>query len=144
MAVCGVRHPWLSAAPVLRSVDIAVANLECAVSRRGSPWPAKQYTFRGPPAALRAAASFAGIDIVSVTNNHSLDYGRTAFLDSLAYARRYGMAPIGGGRNLTAARRPAIFALGGLRIASWAFWTCARSASTLRRLGRGQLLPSRG
>jgi poly-gamma-glutamate synthesis protein (capsule biosynthesis protein) len=121
MAVYGVRYPWLSVAPVLRSVDLAVANLECAVSRRGAPWPGKEYTFRGSPAALRAAASYAGIDVVSVANNHSLDYGRTAFLDTLAYARQYGIAPVGGGRNLTAARRPAIFGLGGLRIAFLGF-----------------------
>src|ERR687895_121855 len=59
----GARYPWRSVAPVLRSADLTVANLEGAVSTRGSPWPGKQYTFRGPPYALRASASFAGVDV---------------------------------------------------------------------------------
>ena len=113
----GARYPWRSVAPVIRSADIAVANLEGAVSRRGRPWPGKQYTFRGPPRALRAAASYAGLDAVSVANNHSLDYGRIAFRDTLRYARRFGIAPFGGGRDLETARRPAVLRAGNLRVA---------------------------
>jgi poly-gamma-glutamate capsule biosynthesis protein CapA/YwtB (metallophosphatase superfamily) len=113
----GTRYPWLSVAPPLRGADIAVANLECAVSTRGSPLPGKQYTFRGSPSSLRAMARYAGIDVVTVANNHSLDYGRLAFADTLSYAHQYGMKTIGGGRNLDVARRPAIFRRGGLRVA---------------------------
>jgi poly-gamma-glutamate synthesis protein (capsule biosynthesis protein) len=117
----GARYPWLSVAPVLRSADLAVANLEGAVSTRGTPVPGKQYTFRGPPRALAAAGSFAGLDAVSVANNHSLDYGRVAFLDTLRYARRFGIAPFGGGADLEAARRPAILVAGNLRVAFLGF-----------------------
>jgi hypothetical protein len=69
---------WASAAPVLRAADLAVANLECAVSKRGLPAPGNEYTFRAPPRALGAVAR-AGIDAVTVANNHSLDFGRNAF-----------------------------------------------------------------
>jgi poly-gamma-glutamate capsule biosynthesis protein CapA/YwtB (metallophosphatase superfamily) len=117
----GVRYPWLSVAPILRSADLAVANLEGAVSRRGASWPGKLYTFRGPPRALRAAASFAGVDVVSLANNHSLDYGRTAFLDTIRHARRFGIAPAGGGADLRRARRPAILTRGNLRVAFLGF-----------------------
>jgi hypothetical protein len=117
IATYGARYPWLSVAPVLRQADIAVANLECAVSTRGSPVPGKEYTFRGKPSSLRAMARYAGIDVVSVANNHSLDYGRVAFADTLTYARRFGMKPIGGGRDLATARRPRMLAVGGLRVA---------------------------
>lgn len=117
----GTRYPWLSVAPVLRSADLSVANLEGAVSTRGAPWPGKLYTFRGPPAALRTAGSYAGLDAVSVANNHSLDYGRVAFLDTLRHARRFGIAPFGGGSDLTAARRPAILVAGNLRVALLGF-----------------------
>jgi hypothetical protein len=117
IATFGVRYPWLSVAPVLRKADIAIANLECAVSTRGSPVPGKTFTFRGKPASLRAMARYAGVDVVTVANNHTLDYGRIAFADTLRYARAYGMKTIGGGSNLAAARRPAIYRLGGLRVA---------------------------
>ena len=117
----GARYPWRSVAPVLRSADLTVANLEGAVSTRGSPWPGKQYTFRGPPYALRAAASFAGVDVVSLANNHSLDYGRTAFRDTIRHAKRFGLAPVGGGADLRRARRPALFVRGNLRVAILGF-----------------------
>ena len=117
----GPHWPWRSVAPALRAADLALANLEGAVSTRGAPVPGKLYTFRGPPSALRAAASFAGLDVVSLANNHSLDYGRTAFLDTIANARRFGLRTVGGGSSLTRARRPAIVKRGGLRVAFLGF-----------------------
>lgn len=121
IALHGPRWPWRSAAPALRAADLALANLEGAVSTRGAPVPGKLYTFRGPPSALRAAASFAGLDVVSLANNHSLDYGRAAFLDTIANARRFGLRTVGGGSSLTRARRPAIVKRGGLRVAFLGF-----------------------
>jgi hypothetical protein len=113
----GVRYPWLSVAPVLRAADIAIANLECSVSTRGYPVPGKQYTFRGKPSSLHAMARYAGVDAVTLANNHTLDYGRLAFADTLSYAHEYGLKTVGGGRNLDVARRPALFRLGGIRVA---------------------------
>lgn len=117
IATYGVRYPWISVAPVLRAADIAIANLECAVSTRGAPLPGKEFTFRGSPSSLRAMRRYGGVDLVTVANNHTLDYGRLAFADTLSYAHQYGMKTVGGGRNLDAARRPAVFRLGGLRVA---------------------------
>jgi poly-gamma-glutamate capsule biosynthesis protein CapA/YwtB (metallophosphatase superfamily) len=117
----GPRYPWRSVARILRTADLAVANLEGAVSTRGAPWPGKRYTFRGPPYALRPVARYAGIDVVSVANNHSLDYGRLAFLDTLRHSRRFGLTPIGGGADLRRAKRPRILERGGLRVAFLGF-----------------------
>jgi poly-gamma-glutamate capsule biosynthesis protein CapA/YwtB (metallophosphatase superfamily) len=117
----GPRWPWLSVAPVLRAADIAVVNLETCVSTRGRPWPGKEFTFRGTPVSLRVTRRFAGVDVGSLANNHSLDYGRTAFADTLRYARRYGLRTIGGGADLARARRPAILTRGGLRVAFLGF-----------------------
>jgi poly-gamma-glutamate capsule biosynthesis protein CapA/YwtB (metallophosphatase superfamily) len=117
----GRRWPWRSVAPVLRAADVAVVNLETCVSTRGRPWPGKEFTFRGRPRWLRAAANFAGIDVGSLANNHSLDYGRLAFADTLANAKRFGIRTIGGGATLAEARRPAILRRGGLRLAFLGF-----------------------
>jgi Bacterial capsule synthesis protein PGA_cap len=117
----GRRWPWRSVAPVLRAADVAVVNLETCVSTRGRPWPGKEFTFRGRPRWLRAAAGFAGIDVGSVANNHSLDYGRGAFADTLAHAKRFGIRTIGGGASLAKARRPALLRRGGLRLAFLGF-----------------------
>lgn len=117
----GPRYPWLRVAPLLRRADVTVANLETAVSNRGSAWPGKQYTFRGPPKALRAMARFAGVDVVSLANNHSLDYGRIAFSDTLRSIRKHGLRKMGGGRDLERARQPAVAELGGLSVAFLGF-----------------------
>ncbi|MGH3042956.1 MAG: CapA family protein [Gaiellaceae bacterium] len=117
----GPRWPWLSVAPVLRAADVTVVNLETCVSTRGRPWPGKEFTFRGTPASLRVTRVFAGVDVGSLANNHSLDYGRAAFADTLRYARRYGIRTIGGGADLAQARRAAILTRGGLRIAFLGF-----------------------
>jgi len=115
IAADGPHRPWARVAPLLRAADLAVVNLECAVSDRGAP-VAKQYTFRGPPTAFAGLAR-AGVDAVSVANNHSLDYGSEAFLDTLARARRARVQPFGGGAGLAAARRAVVFERGGLRVA---------------------------
>jgi hypothetical protein len=117
IATYGPRYPWLSVAPELRAADVAIANLECSISTRGYPIPGKQYTFRGAPSSLKEMARYAGVDVVTLANNHALDYGRLAFADTLANARRFGMNTVGGGRNLDVARRPAVYRLGGIRVA---------------------------
>ncbi len=81
IAANGPAYPWSSVGPLLRSADLATANLEGTVSTRGSPVSNKPFTFRGPPSALDAAAESGGIDVFTVANNHSLDFGREAFFD---------------------------------------------------------------
>ncbi len=113
----GDAYPWSSVARVLRGADIATVNLEGVISDRGVPAAGKEYHFRGGPGLLRGAARVAGIDVLSVANNHSLDYGREAFLDTLAAASATGLRTVGGGATVDLARRPAILTAGGLRIA---------------------------
>ncbi len=117
LSAYGPAYPWRYVGPLLRSADVATVNLEGAVSERGSPVPGKPFTFRGPPSALYAAGRLAGLDVVTVANNHTLDFGRGAFSDTLHAARAAGIATVGGGATLRAARRPAIVTRGGVRIA---------------------------
>ena len=72
-------------APVLELADIAVVNLETAVTNGGSP-SAKTFVFRTPSTAF-AALRGGGIDVASMANNHGLDYGRPA---SATRSRRPG------------------------------------------------------
>jgi hypothetical protein len=116
MSRYGYRYPWRRVAPTLRAADIAFGNLECAVSRRGRPVP-KQFNFRGRPAALRRVRRFAGFDVLNVANNHSGDYGRLAFLDTLRFTRGLGMTPVGGGVSRAHALQPRVVKRHGLRVA---------------------------
>jgi Bacterial capsule synthesis protein PGA_cap len=115
MRAHGLRWPWLGTARVLRGADIAFANLECAISTRGRPVP-KQFRFRGTPAALRVAGSYAGLDVLNLANNHIADYGWRAFFDTLRLIRRFGMVGVGAGGNLRSAARPRIVTRLGLRV----------------------------
>jgi poly-gamma-glutamate capsule biosynthesis protein CapA/YwtB (metallophosphatase superfamily) len=102
---------------VLKAADIATVNLEGVISARGSRVPDKEFHFRGSRSVLAGAVAAAGLDVVSLANNHSLDFGPTAFLDTVAAARALGLKTAGGGANLVKARRPAVLEAGGLKIA---------------------------
>lgn len=111
----GAGYPWERVAPLLQSADIAFANFESTASVRGSPAD-KQFTFRSDPASL-GPMGLAGIDVVSLANNHSLDYGPEALLDTVANLRQFGMQPVGAGATESEAWRPAIVEAGGERFA---------------------------
>ena len=106
-------------APTLRSGDIAFGNLETSLSKRGHKW-SKTYTFRGPISAGPALGK-AGFDVISVANNHALDYGRTAFSDTLAAVKKGKVAVVGGGENKAQAWAPQIIERHGQKVAFLAF-----------------------
>jgi poly-gamma-glutamate capsule biosynthesis protein CapA/YwtB (metallophosphatase superfamily) len=92
---------------VLRGGDLVLGNLEAASSERGAPI-AKGYTFRFRPQALDELKS-AGFSYLSLANNHCLDYGAEAFLDTLRHLAASGIATSGAGRDLAAAKGSASF-----------------------------------
>jgi len=97
---------------VFAEADVAVVNLECCIARRGEPWPdpAKPFFFRAPPSAVDALAA-AGVRAVWLANNHALDFGSVALLDTFDHLDRAGIAHVGAGRDLAEARRGVAVAL---------------------------------
>ena len=112
----GPRYPWTSVGRSLRAADIAFGNLECAVSRRGEPFP-KQFNFRGTPRALRGLRRHSGIDVLNLANNHVGDYGRQALVDTVREVERLGMRAVGAGPDLRRALAPQVVERLGLRVA---------------------------
>jgi poly-gamma-glutamate capsule biosynthesis protein CapA/YwtB (metallophosphatase superfamily) len=104
-----------SIAPVLRRADLAVVNLETAVTNGGTQ-VAKQFVFRAPPSAF-AALRDGGVDVASMANNHGMDFGESGLRDSLAAAKRYRFPVIGIGLNAKQAFRPFRRTINGQRIA---------------------------
>ncbi len=104
-----------SISPVLRRADLAVVNLETAVTNGGSQ-VAKEFVFRAPPSAF-AAFRAGGVDVASMANNHGMDFGESGLRDSLAAARRYHFPLIGIGLNAAQAYRPFRRTINGQRIA---------------------------
>jgi poly-gamma-glutamate synthesis protein (capsule biosynthesis protein) len=123
------------AGPLTRA-DLAMVNLETAVTERGSPEP-KQFTFRAPPTAF-AALEAAGVDVATMANNHGADFGRTGLEDSLAAISASRFPTVGIGRDAAAAYKPyytdvrghrvAILAASQIRDRTLAAWTAADSS----------------
>ncbi len=84
--------------PQLKKGDAAWVNLESPLSTLGSPTPGKDYTFEGPPSMAPALAA-AGIDLVTLGNNHSVDYGRAALMDTIKRLEKAGVQVVGAGRD---------------------------------------------
>jgi len=104
-----------SIAPVLRRADLAVVNLETAVTTGGTQ-TSKEFVFRAPPSAF-AALRDGGVDVASMANNHGMDFGESGLRDSLAAARSYRFPVIGIGLNAKQAYRPFRRTIDGQRIA---------------------------
>jgi poly-gamma-glutamate synthesis protein (capsule biosynthesis protein) len=102
----------------LGQADLVVLNLECCISERGRPWeaPGKPFFFRAPPEAVELLV-LLGTDCVTLANNHALDYGFDALVDTLDHLAAAGIATVGAGADLDQARRPAMLTAGGLRLA---------------------------
>jgi poly-gamma-glutamate capsule biosynthesis protein CapA/YwtB (metallophosphatase superfamily) len=104
-----------SIAPVLKSADFTALNLETAVTSRGRPQP-KTYHFRTTPLAFTALRG-AGVDLVTMANNHVLDYGQTGLADTLAAAKAARFPYVGIGASAAAAWAPYVTTINGTRIA---------------------------
>lgn len=109
------RHALDGVAALLGDADLAVVNLETAVTERGTPAP-KRHTFRAPTEGL-TALSAAGVDVVSIANNHGMDYGVDGLIDTLRATRDARVAVVGGGRSGREAYRPLVRDIHGRRIA---------------------------
>jgi hypothetical protein len=106
-------------ATLLRGADLALVNLETAVTERGEPEP-KEFHFRAPATAY-AAVKAAGVDAVSLANNHVLDYGQVGLADTLSSAAASQLPVFGAGRDATAAYAPWITTVRGTRVAVLGF-----------------------
>jgi poly-gamma-glutamate capsule biosynthesis protein CapA/YwtB (metallophosphatase superfamily) len=103
---------------VFRDSDLAVLNLECCISTRGEPWPerGKPFFFRAPPDAIRLLERLE-VDCVTLANNHALDFGSDALLDTFGYLDAAGIEWVGGGRDGDRARRPVVVTTDEFRLA---------------------------
>jgi poly-gamma-glutamate capsule biosynthesis protein CapA/YwtB (metallophosphatase superfamily) len=113
------RDPFSATAAWLRSADLALGNLECAVAAEGTPRPGP-YRLHAPVSAA-AALRDAGFDVVSLANNHALDLGPEGLAEAVSRLNQAGVATVGAGRNQETARMASVVDAGGLRIAFLAF-----------------------
>jgi poly-gamma-glutamate synthesis protein (capsule biosynthesis protein) len=109
---------FAQAAPVLRSPDLTMVNLETAITTGGVQQD-KEFTFRAPPSAFTALRD-AGIDVATMANNHGADYGLPGLHDTLAAIRTSRFPVVGIGRDAAQAFAPYTTTLNGVRVAIFA------------------------
>lgn len=104
---------------LVASADIAVANLEMALTDEATP-VRKLVTRRASPEIARDIYTL-GFDVLSVANNHTVDFGWPGLAETCAALGASGVRVIGGGANRAAAARPAIERVAGRRVGVIAF-----------------------
>lgn len=100
----------------MKAADIMMLNNEFAYSTRGTKTPNKSYTFRAHPSRVGILHEM-GVDIVSLANNHALDYGKDALMDTFATLEEAGIDYVGAGENLARAEAPIYYTIGNKKIA---------------------------
>lgn len=110
------EYPWGDTLPLLRRADVLVGNLEFVLADGGRPQPGKTFHFRADRAAVSSLEA-AGFALMSVANNHVLDFGTDAALESLETLSDRGIRFSGAGPDAAAARRPAVIRREDLTIA---------------------------
>ena len=108
------QDPFGGFSQFFQRADIRIGNLECVVATTGSAGD-KNYTFRAHPRTLPVLRRH--FDALALANNHSGDFGKDAFLETMQHVDAAGIARFGGGRNLTEAHAPLWIRQNGLKVA---------------------------
>lgn len=101
--------PFTKVEPSLSSADVAIVNLEMAITERGEPYD-KEFVFRAPGSAALTLAG-AGVDVVSLANNHILDFGSVGLEDTISVLDEVGILRPGAGANNAEAYAPRVLVL---------------------------------
>jgi poly-gamma-glutamate capsule biosynthesis protein CapA/YwtB (metallophosphatase superfamily) len=135
----GDRDYFARVAPLIASADFAVANLECPISSHGVRTPLKltaagrtmhnEFFFRAPPAQAMRLAD-AGFSAVTLANNHVMDFGGEALLETFSLLDDAGILHTGAGRNRVTAREPVVATVRGQSVAILAYADAATLPGT--------------
>jgi len=132
------RYPFDSVAPILQSSDITFGNLEAPLTTEqkkavwdytkildkpvmidGKMYGSSIYCKADPIAAERL--SRAGFNVLSIANNHIMDYGEEGLYDTIYSLSKNNIAYVGAGKDLFSARVPKIFEIKGIKIGFLAY-----------------------
>lgn len=112
----GYDHPFKDKdlAELTTSADVAFGNLEHPITRAGVRCKDKKYAFRGSFESLNAIKN-AGFDLLSLANNHIMDYGEKGLMDTIRQCRKQNLVFAGAGADLAAASRFGILEKDGVK-----------------------------
>ncbi|MFH0905554.1 MAG: CapA family protein, partial [bacterium] len=113
-----IDYPFVNIADTLKSADVAFVNLESQLADLDGETesPTSEYRFAGPPEGAQSLAN-AGIDIVSVANNHMWDYGKARLEETLKYLTDQEILYVGANIDTEKIYGPKIIEVRGKKIA---------------------------
>lgn len=96
----GVDYPFVHVREEVTNADLAVANLETPLTTRDASYKDTNqlFNFQSKPEHIQGVIN-AGFDLVSLANNHALDYGQDGLVDTIAALNSYELDYIGAGRT---------------------------------------------
>jgi len=115
----GAKWLFANVKGTIKGADIAFFNLECTLST-GGVVQRRRFQFRADP-KLAGVLSASGFDVACLANNHTLDYGREAMMDTVRAVRKAGMAAVGAGKDRADALKLQIVKRNGLRVGFLAY-----------------------
>ncbi|HEX9069097.1 MAG TPA: CapA family protein [Ktedonobacterales bacterium] len=124
----GADYPFAAVRPLLRRSPIVLGNLEGPLARKAEKVD-RTYSYRVRP-TLATALMRAGVNVVTLANNHLMDCGHAGMLETLAALDSARVAAIGAGRNAMEAHRPVILQSGPWRIGLLGYYWNKRTAAT--------------
>ena len=91
----GASYVWGDTLPLIKKADMLLINLECVIAKNGTSWDKtpKLFFFRADPHAIDVL-KIAGVNYVSLANNHTLDFGEEALLEMLNRLDNAGIAHV--------------------------------------------------
>ena len=117
----GPCYPWGDVLPLVREADLSLVNLECVIAESGEPFtPPRVFYFRADPEAIEVL-TLAGIDYVTLSNNHALDFQAPALLETIQHLDEQGIAHAGAGSNAEEASQHALLEARGIQVGVVAF-----------------------
>lgn len=117
--IAGGGDPLAPFAAELENADYTIGNLECPIAISGAALDNKIFAFRAHP---RVVPVLQGrFDALALANNHSGDFGKAAFVETMAHLKAAGIAFFGGGHTLVEAHQPLWLERNGLRVAVLAY-----------------------
>ncbi len=111
------EYPWGDTLSIFRNADIRICNLECVISDKGAPWSSspKVFHFRTDAKNIETLKK-AQINVVSLANNHALDFEYEAMFEMFKILDAAGINYTGAGGNIKEAYRSAILEVGGVKV----------------------------
>ncbi len=117
----GPLYPWGDVLPLVREADLTLINLECVIAETGEPFqPPRVFYFRAHPQAIETLIG-AGVDYVTLSNNHAMDYQGPALLETIQHLDEHGIAHAGAAGNLEEAAQFALLEAKGMKVGVVAF-----------------------